>query len=115
MPIGIYADVQIPRPIVTGLRLRGVDVLTAQEDGMGEAEDSAILDRAAVLGRIVLTHDDDFLKEASRRFLQGEEFGGVVFARQLRAPIGPCIEDLELIATTFDIADLTNRIEFIPY
>ena len=47
MSIGIYVDVQIPKPITVGLRLRGVDVLTAQEDDMGEAPDSEILDRAA--------------------------------------------------------------------
>ncbi len=62
MPVGIYTDVQIPRSIVTCLRLRGVDVLTAQQDGMAEAEDFEILDRATELGRIVFTHDDDFLK-----------------------------------------------------
>lgn len=115
MSVGIYTDVHIPRPIVIGLRLRGVDVLTAQEDGMGEAEDSRILDRAAELGRIVFTHDDDFLREASRRFNSGESFCGVVFARQLNAPIGRCIEDLELIAKAVDGSDLANQIEFIPF
>lgn len=32
MPIRLYMDVHIPRPVTVGLRLRGVDVLTAQED-----------------------------------------------------------------------------------
>lgn len=68
------------------------------------------------LGRIVFTHDDDFLIEAAaRRFRSGEIFAGVVFARQLNAPVGPCIEDLELIAKTLEAADLKNKIEFIPY
>lgn len=49
MPIGIYTDVQIPKSVVIGLRLRGVDVLTAQQDGMAEAEDFQILDRAGSL------------------------------------------------------------------
>lgn len=115
MPIGIYADVHIPKPIVIGLRLRGVDVLTSQEDGMDEAEDSQILDRSTELGRIVFTHDDDFLKEASRRLQEGKEFGGVVFAHQLNAPISRCIDDLELIAKSFEGSDLLNKIEFIPY
>jgi hypothetical protein len=30
MAVGIYMDVHIPRSITNGLRLRGVDVLTAQ-------------------------------------------------------------------------------------
>lgn len=32
MPLRLYADVHIPRSIVLGLRLRGVDALTAQDD-----------------------------------------------------------------------------------
>jgi len=67
MPVGIYMDVHVPRQITAGLRLRKVDVLTAQEDGLHEAVDSQLLDRSTALGRILFTHDDDFLKEATRR------------------------------------------------
>ena len=33
MAIPLYTDQHVPRAITTELRLRGVDVLTAQEDG----------------------------------------------------------------------------------
>jgi len=33
MAIALYMDVHIPKAITVGLRLRGVEVLTAQEDG----------------------------------------------------------------------------------
>ena len=33
MSVRLYMDVHIPAAITEGLRLRGVDVLTAQEDG----------------------------------------------------------------------------------
>lgn len=115
MPIGIYVDVHIPRQIVAGLKLRGIDVITAQEDGMEEAEDAALLDRSTELGRIIFTHDNDFLKEAADRFRNNGRFGGIAFAHQLNAPVGRCVDDLELIARTFNLADLDNRIEFIPY
>lgn len=115
MPVGIYVDVHIPKVIVTGLRLRAVDVLTAQDDGMDEAEDSQLLDRAAELGRIIFTHDADFLKEANRRSRAGEDFVGIVYAHQLNAPTGRCIDDLELIAKTCDATDLLGKVEFIPY
>jgi hypothetical protein len=32
MPLGLYMDVHIPKAITNGLRLRGVDVLTSQQD-----------------------------------------------------------------------------------
>ena len=33
MTVALYMDVRVHRAITTGLRLRDVDVLTAQEDG----------------------------------------------------------------------------------
>ena len=52
MTVSFYLDEHIPRAITTGLRLRGVDVLTAQEDGRSGASDADLLDRATELGRI---------------------------------------------------------------
>jgi len=51
----LYMDVQVPAAITRGLRRRGVDVLTAQEDGTARLKDPALLDRATVLGRIIFT------------------------------------------------------------
>ena len=34
-----YFDVHVPSPITGQLRRRGVDILTAQEDGASEMED----------------------------------------------------------------------------
>ena len=50
MSIRLYMDVHVPYAMTFELRLRGVDVLTAQEDGTGELEDSKLLDRASTLG-----------------------------------------------------------------
>ncbi len=53
MAAGLYMDVHIPRAITNGLRLRDVDVLTAQEDGTATLEDSVLLDRSTELGRLL--------------------------------------------------------------
>ena len=47
-------DVHVPRAITEGLRLRGVDVLTAQEDRTARLTDAELLDRAAALDRVLL-------------------------------------------------------------
>ena len=52
--------------ILSRLRLRGLDVLTAQEDGAATMDDPVLLDRAIALGRVVFTQDEDFLREADR-------------------------------------------------
>jgi hypothetical protein len=47
--------------------------------------------------------------------VEGVRFAGVIYSHQLRSPVGRCIDDPELIAKTFDPADLANRVEFIPF
>ena len=86
-------DQHVPRAITIGLRLRGIDIITAFEDGAGEMIDSELLDRAAEMGRVLFTQDDDLLTEAAQRQKEGTFFNGVVYAHQLRISIGACIND----------------------
>lgn len=51
--LALYMDENIPRSITTGLRLRGVDVLTVQEEGRTSFTDPIILDRATELQRVL--------------------------------------------------------------
>ena len=67
MSVRLYMDVHVRRAVTAGLRLRGVDVLTAQEDDTGELPDPELLNRATELGRALFTQDDDLLREAKRR------------------------------------------------
>jgi hypothetical protein len=46
----LYMDVHVPFPITAGLRLRGIDLLTAQEDGTTKSDDDELLDRATAVG-----------------------------------------------------------------
>jgi len=106
MSVGLYMDEHVPRAITEGLRLRGVDVLTAQEDNRRRASDSELLDRATELGRIL--QDSDLLREAARRQRAGEFFTGVVYAHPLKVTIGECIEGLTLLATVGEPEDFAN-------
>ena len=114
MPLAIYMDHHVPRAITLGLRLRGVDVLTAYEDGASEQGDAALLDRASELGRVLFTRDDDLLAEAANRQGEGIPFQGVVYAHQIRVSIGKCVQDLEMTAKAGEPADLMNGIMFLP-
>ena len=91
MSLAIYMDVHVPAAITRGLRKRGIDVLTAQEDGTARLADPEILDRAGALGRILFTRDQDLLVETARRQKAGLAFATVVFARQTEVSIGRCI------------------------
>lgn len=107
-------DVHVRRAVTDGLRLRGVEVLTAQEDGAGEFDDPRLLSRATELGRILFTQDDDLLREAQKRQQSGEAFTGVVYGHQLNVSIGLCIDDLELIAQVSEPDEWANRLLYLP-
>ena len=65
MSVRLYMDVHVQRAITEGLWLRGIDVLTAQEDGASALTDPELLDRAAARGRVLFTRDADLLVEAT--------------------------------------------------
>jgi len=112
--IALYMDEHVPRSITLGLRLRGVNVLTAQEDNRRNTPDTILLDRATELRRVLFSQDEDLLAEAKRRQGQGTPFSGVIYAHQLHITIGACVRDLELIAGAADPQDLVNRVEYLP-
>jgi hypothetical protein len=115
MSIAFYMDQHVPRAITLGLRLRGVEVLTAYESGASELEDVKLLDRAGELERVLFTRDDDLLAEATKRQRTSLPFRGIVYAHHLRVSIGKCVEDLELIAKAGERADLMNQVLFLPF
>lgn len=114
MPLNLMMDHNVPKPITTGLRTRGIDVLTAEEDGMAQAEDSDLLARSTELKRVLFTQDDDFIQLSFERQAEGISFYGVVYAHQLKVPVGRCIEDLELIANAMTPEEVENNIFFLP-
>lgn len=107
-------DHHVPRAITNGLRLRGVNVLTAHEDGASHLRDPALLDRAAELGRVLFTQDDDLLVEATQRQRREQSFYGVIYAHQLCVSIGDCIRDLELVAKAGRLKDIIEQALLLP-
>ena len=107
-------DHHVHRSITEGLRRRGIDVLTAFEDGKEEADDEALLERATARDRILVSQDDDLLRIATRWQGSSREFTGVVYAIQQRIDIGGTIEYLELIAHLKTADEMRNSVEYVP-
>ncbi len=112
--ISFYFDQHVPISVARGLRLRGVDVLTAFEDGRAALDDDAILQRAGFLNRALVTQDEDFLVIANEHLATGRAFTAIIYAHQLRIGIGRFIADLELIAKACELSQLMNRVEHLP-
>lgn len=114
MTLALYMDVHVDRAITAGLQQRGVDVLTAQEDGFRTAPDEVLLERATELGRVIFTRDRDFLAEAKRRQEEGISFIGVIYAHQLRSTVGRLVNDLELLAKITEPEEMVDLVQFLP-
>jgi len=82
MPLGLYMDVHVPAAVTEGLRLRGVDVLTSQEDGTREVDDQTLLVRATVLGRVLFSQDRDLLRLATQWQQTGQKFQGIIYSNK---------------------------------
>jgi len=114
MPLTFYMDVHVPAAITTGIRRRGIDVLTSQEDGTRRADDEELLGRATDLGRILVSQDEDLLRITSDWQREQRWFTGLLFVHQQGASIGRCVEDLELIARCMSAEETASHVIFLP-
>lgn len=115
MSLLLYMDHHVPSAITEGLRQRGVDVVTAGEDGASEFDDRTLLNRAPALGRVLFSQDEDLLAIADERMRLQHEFSGLIYAHQLAISIGQAVRDLEVIAKALEPHEMQNRVEYIPY
>jgi uncharacterized protein with PIN domain len=107
-PIKYYADEHIAKAVVRGLRQRGVDVLTVTQAGLRGASDEDHITRAKSEGRVILTHDHDFLRLAAIV----PDHGGIVFAHR-PTPIGVVISGLMLIHQVLEPAEMVGKVEYL--
>lgn len=114
MATHLYADVHVPGPVILQLRLRGVDIAAATEEGHECLDDAHLLALATEMGRVMVTQDIRFRVLAEHWLRTGRAFAGLVFAHQRRVSFGEMIGDLELIAKATEPAFWRNRVEQLP-
>ena len=103
-----YTDENISRAVIRGLRRLGADVLSTPEaDMLGETDDRH-LELANRLGRVLITHDPDFLRLDS----QGFPHSGIVIAPE-GTSISRMIAGLTLIYEIMEPDDMIGRVEYI--
>jgi len=114
MPVALYMDAHVHSAVTEQMRRRGIDVLTAQEDGSDHLDDESLLSRSALLGRVLFTFDIRFKARAEGWQQEGRPFGGLVWGYPMRLTIGQIVHDLELIAKATDPSDWHNVVERLP-
>jgi hypothetical protein len=115
MAVGLYMDVHVPQAITEQLRRRGVDVLTAIEDGRGTDSDDQLLERSTALGRVLFTQDIRFKAMAEDWQRQGRRFQGLLFGHQLGATVGQYVSKLEMIAVASEPDEWGNVVQHLPF
>lgn len=112
--IPLYTDENVLGATVAALRARGIDVLTAWDDGFGNTDDRKILDQATELNRVLFSQDTDLLTIAVARQRAGNlSFSGVIYAHQ-HEPVKECADDIELILAVCTYEELLGEIRFVP-
>ena len=109
-------DENFNQRIVRGLLRRepGLDVVIAQDVGLGGVPDPDVLEWAAINGRVILTHDiRTLVPDATARVAAALPMPGVVAGPDTIA-IGTAIDDILLIHLSHDDGDLEGQVVYIP-
>jgi predicted nuclease of predicted toxin-antitoxin system len=114
MTLRFYFDHHMPRAIYRGLRRRGIDVLTTQDDGTERWQDEELFARAAELGRVMVSQDPDHIAIARRWMAAGRPFVGLIKVNDPQRQIGRVIDDLQLIAEGYSAEEMANSILIRP-
>ena len=104
--IKFHLDENVNPAIAKGLQIRGINVTTTPEVRLIEADDEKQVEFAKTEGRVIFTHDDDFLRIQI-------DHTGIVYCSQGRRTIGEIIQWLILMWEALDPEDMENKMEFI--
>ena len=113
----LAADHNLDGRIVIGLlrRIPGLNLVHIRDFGLADAPDPVVLQWAATMDRVLLTHDRATLVGfAFERVARGEPMTGVI-AVSAQCQIGRAVTDLELLLECTAEAEWPGRVHFIPF
>lgn len=108
MQVKFYTDEHISRAVISGMRHRGVDVLSTPEANMRGSSDEEHLALARQLNRVLVTQDTDFI----RLHDMGAAHAGIVFVNR-HMKIGEIVHGLAVIHSLFDAESMYGHLEFL--
>lgn len=107
--IRFHLDENVDPDIALALRCQSIDVTTTVEMGLRGQTDAAQLAFACQQGRVIVTHDPDFLKIAS----QTTEHWGIAFCKKDVRTLGEIIRSLVLIYEVLSPDEMKGWIEYL--
>lgn len=107
--IQFHLDENVDPVIAAALRRYGVDVTTTSEVGLRTASDEAHLAFAKRENRVIVTHDDDFLRMASKIW----DHPGIAYCHLEARSVGEIIRTLQLVYDVLTPDEIRGRIEYL--
>jgi Domain of unknown function (DUF5615) len=108
-PICFFMDQHFPGPVTQELRLRGIDVLTAQDAGRCGQQDADQLAFGLTQERVMVTFDSDYLALHN----SGVAHAGIAWCPQQKYGIGMLVQLLELLHGVADRDSMKNHVEYL--
>ncbi|MCE9554508.1 MAG: DUF5615 family PIN-like protein [Planctomycetes bacterium] len=109
MELRFHLDEHVDPAIARALRNRGIDVTTTHEAGLLNAPDEEHLAFVQREGRVLITHDADFL----RHHTAGAEHSGICYCHSQARSISEIIDAVLLLCGCFQADEMKQHVEFI--
>ncbi len=107
--IRVHLDESVDGAIAKALRTRGIDVTTAADAGLLAAIDEEHMRFARSQDRVLVTHDEDYL----RLHAAGIEHAGVASCHAEARTIGQMVAGLLLIHGCVSSDEMRGHVEFL--
>jgi predicted nuclease of predicted toxin-antitoxin system len=109
MELKFHLDESVAHAVARGLILRGVDTTTSTDPELLGVTDQQQLDHAIRAGRMLVTHDQDFLRLAA----QLAAHPGIAYCPPEHRSIGQIVLRLVHLWRTMSAEQMQGRIEFL--
>ena len=115
MKIRLYLDEDTMRhALVSALRARGVDLVTASEADMIHRSDMEHVEYATAHGRVVCTCNlADFTRIHAKYLSEGKSHAGIIVIPQQRYSVGDQARRLLRLVSNRSAEDMKNHLEFL--
>jgi predicted nuclease of predicted toxin-antitoxin system len=107
--IRFHLDEHMANLVAGALRQNGFDVTTPQDVDLLSADDEGHLRYAHSQGRVMVTHDDDFL----RLHAKGVEHAGIAYCHANKYTSSQLHSMLRLLGECFTEEEMRGRVEYI--
>jgi predicted nuclease of predicted toxin-antitoxin system len=104
-----YFDEMMPRPAMEQLRLKGIDIVLANDEGMTSKSDPDHLAYATGQNRVMVTHDRPFAGKMAKA-ADVEHAGLVCINSTFQGNVGAIVRIVTELAEAFSAEEMRGRV-----